>query len=73
MNKVIKFFSIYLLKGFGAYNFFLVLLLIPAAWANAIDLTKETFLLASAECDFQMTLIRKSLLVSAVYIGKYLI
>ncbi|KAK0081744.1 hypothetical protein PV325_011636 [Microctonus aethiopoides] len=55
--------------GFGAYNFFLVLLLIPAAWANAIDLTKETFLLASAECDFQMTLIRKSLLVSAVYIG----
>ncbi|XP_014298138.1 synaptic vesicle glycoprotein 2B [Microplitis demolitor] len=55
--------------GFGAFNIFLMLALIPVGWANAFDMTSSAFILASAECELELTFIRKGLLCSAVYIG----
>ncbi|KAG8034392.1 hypothetical protein G9C98_007468 [Cotesia typhae] len=58
--------------GFGTFNIFIVLALIPIAWANAFDMTSAAFVLASAECDLELTFIRKGLLCSSVYIGMML-
>ncbi|XP_011309941.1 synaptic vesicle glycoprotein 2B-like [Fopius arisanus] len=55
--------------GFGFYNIFIALAAIPVAWASAFDMTTMAFILASAECELELTLIRKGLLVSSVYFG----
>ncbi|XP_063972442.1 uncharacterized protein LOC135160150 isoform X2 [Diachasmimorpha longicaudata] len=42
---------------------------IPVAWAGAFDITSMAFILASAECDLELTFVKKGALVSSVYFG----
>ncbi|XP_034952155.1 synaptic vesicle glycoprotein 2B-like isoform X2 [Chelonus insularis] len=58
--------------GFGLYNVGLALATTPIAWASAFDMTTVAFILASAECELELTFIRKGLLASAVYMGMIL-
>jgi hypothetical protein len=47
----------------------LLLATLPIAWSAVFDTTSGAFILASAECDFQLTFLRKGMLVAFPYVG----
>jgi len=42
---------------------------LPIAWTAVFDTTSSAFILASAECDLQLTFFRKGVIVACPYIG----
>lgn len=62
------FLSIYPL-GYGVFNVLLLLATLPIAWTAIFDTTSGAFILASAECDLELTFFRKGVLVAFPYIG----
>jgi len=42
---------------------------LPIAWSAVFDTTSGAFILASAECDLQLTFVRKGVLVALPYVG----
>lgn len=55
--------------GYGLFNVLLLLAVLPIAWTVVFDTTSSAFILASAECDLQLTSFRKGVLVAFPYIG----
>ncbi|KAL6439565.1 hypothetical protein ACFW04_003988 [Cataglyphis niger] len=55
--------------GYGVFNVLLVLGTLPIAWTAIFDTTSGAFILASAECDLELTLFRKGVLVAFPYIA----
>lgn len=47
----------------------LLLATLPIAWTAVFDTTSGAFILASAECDLQLTFFRKGVLVAFPYVG----
>ncbi|XP_051153787.1 synaptic vesicle glycoprotein 2B-like isoform X2 [Leptopilina boulardi] len=56
-------------SGYGLYNILLLLAFLPAGWSAVFDTTSPAFILPAVECVFDLTLFRKGVLVSIVYIG----
>ncbi|XP_053987547.1 synaptic vesicle glycoprotein 2B-like [Hylaeus volcanicus] len=55
--------------GYGTFNVLLLIAALPAAWTGLFDTTTTAFILASAECDLQLTFFRKGVLLAFPYIG----
>ncbi|XP_076160719.1 putative niacin/nicotinamide transporter NiaP isoform X1 [Ptiloglossa arizonensis] len=55
--------------GYGTLNVLLLIAALPAAWAGIFDTTTSAFVLASAECDLQLTFFRKGVLVAIPFVG----
>ncbi|XP_026672973.1 synaptic vesicle glycoprotein 2C-like isoform X2 [Ceratina calcarata] len=55
--------------GYGKFNVFLLVAALPVAWAGIFDTTTTAFFLASAECELDLTFIRKGVLVSIPFIA----
>lgn len=55
--------------GYGVFNVLLLLATLPIAWTAIFDTTSGAFILASAECDLELTFFRKGMLVAFPYIG----
>ncbi|KAF7997772.1 hypothetical protein HCN44_009170 [Aphidius gifuensis] len=55
--------------GFGLFNILVVLAAMPIAWAGAFNMSTSAFILASSECDLELTFLRKGILNSMVYFG----
>ncbi|KAH0948766.1 hypothetical protein HN011_004633 [Eciton burchellii] len=55
--------------GYGLFNVLLLLATLPIAWSAVFDTTSGAFILASAECDFQLTFLRKGMLVAFPYVA----
>lgn len=55
--------------GYGVFNVLLLLATIPIAWTPIFDTTSGAFILASAECDLELTFFRKGVLVAFPYIA----
>ncbi|KAK2581246.1 hypothetical protein KPH14_008037 [Odynerus spinipes] len=55
--------------GFGLFNVLLFMAALPIGWTAAFDTTSPAFILASAECDLQLTFFRKGVLVAFPYIA----
>ncbi|XP_047361449.1 synaptic vesicle glycoprotein 2B-like isoform X1 [Vespa velutina] len=55
--------------GFGLFNVLLFMAALPIAWTGAFDTTSPAFILASAECDLQLTFFRKGLLIAFPFIA----
>ncbi|XP_050465178.1 synaptic vesicle glycoprotein 2B-like [Cataglyphis hispanica] len=55
--------------GYGVFNVLLVLGTLPIAWTAIFDTTSGAFILASAECDLELTFFRKGVLVAFPYIA----
>ncbi|KOC65938.1 Synaptic vesicle glycoprotein 2B [Habropoda laboriosa] len=55
--------------GYGSFNVLLLLAALPVAWAGIFDTTTSGFILASAECDLQLTYFRKGVLVAFPFLG----
>ncbi|XP_011636451.1 synaptic vesicle glycoprotein 2B-like isoform X2 [Pogonomyrmex barbatus] len=55
--------------GYGLFNVLLLLAVLPIAWTAVFDTTSGAFILASAECDLELTFFRKGVLVAFPYIG----
>ncbi|XP_043463739.1 synaptic vesicle glycoprotein 2B-like isoform X2 [Leptopilina heterotoma] len=56
-------------SGYGFYNILLLLAFLPAGWSAVFDTTSSAFILPAVECVFDLTLFRKGVLVSIVYMG----
>lgn len=56
-------------SGYGLYNILLLLAFLPAGWSAVFDTTSPAFILPAVECIFDLTLFRKGVLVSIVYVG----
>lgn len=48
----------------------LLLAALPVAWAGIFDTTTTAFVMASAECDLQLTYLRKGILVAIPFVGR---
>ncbi|KAF7390063.1 hypothetical protein HZH68_011920 [Vespula germanica] len=55
--------------GYGLFNVLLFMAALPIAWTGAFDTTSPAFLLASAECDLQLTFFRKGVLIAIPFIA----
>ncbi|EZA50054.1 Synaptic vesicle glycoprotein 2B [Ooceraea biroi] len=55
--------------GYGLFNVLLLLATLPIAWTAVFDTTSGAFILASAECDLQLTFFRKGMLVAFPYVA----
>ncbi|OXU24136.1 hypothetical protein TSAR_005893 [Trichomalopsis sarcophagae] len=55
--------------GYGLFNVLLLLAALPIAWTCIIDTTSTAFIINSAECTFELTMFRRGIAVSAIYIG----
>ncbi|EFN66476.1 Synaptic vesicle glycoprotein 2B [Camponotus floridanus] len=55
--------------GYGVFNVLLLLATVPIAWTVIFDTTSGAFILASAECDLELTFFRKGVLVAFPYIA----
>ncbi|KAL0112813.1 hypothetical protein PUN28_012225 [Cardiocondyla obscurior] len=56
--------------GYGLFNVLLLLAVLPIAWTATFDTTSGAFLLASVECDLELTsYLRKGTFVAIPYIG----
>ncbi|CAK9821737.1 Synaptic vesicle glycoprotein 2B [Anthophora retusa] len=55
--------------GYGTFNVLLLLAALPIAWAGIFDTTTNGFILASAECDLQLTFFRKGVLAAIPFLG----
>ncbi|XP_043253875.1 synaptic vesicle glycoprotein 2A-like isoform X1 [Colletes gigas] len=55
--------------GYGTLNVLLLVAALPAAWAGIFDTTTTAFILASAECDLQLTFFRKGVLLAIPFVG----
>ena len=55
--------------GYGTFNVLLLMTALPVAWAGIFDTTTTAFLMASAECDLQLTYLRKGILVAIPFVG----
>ncbi|XP_076387020.1 uncharacterized protein LOC100879165 isoform X3 [Megachile rotundata] len=55
--------------GYGTFNVLLLLAALPVAWTGIFDTTTPAFILASAECDLQLTSFRKGVLVAFPFVG----
>jgi len=51
------------------FNVLLLLAALPIAWTAVFDTTTSAFILASAECDLELTFFRKGVLVAFPYVG----
>ncbi|XP_034194459.1 synaptic vesicle glycoprotein 2B isoform X1 [Osmia lignaria lignaria] len=58
--------------GYGTFNVLLLLAALPVAWTGIFDTTTTAFILASAECDLQLTFFRKGVLVAFPFLGMVL-
>lgn len=57
-------------SGYGLFNVLLLLAALPIAWTAAFDTTSGAFILASAECELELTFFRKGVLVAFPYVGR---
>ena len=57
------------LLGYGVFNVLLLLATLPIGWTAIFDTTSGAFILASAECDLELTFFRKGVLLAFPYIG----
>lgn len=57
-------------SGYGLFNYFILLALLPGAWTNSFDTTAIAYVLTSAECDLKLTLNQKGMLNAAIYAGE---
>ncbi|XP_011135735.1 synaptic vesicle glycoprotein 2B isoform X2 [Harpegnathos saltator] len=55
--------------GYGLFNVLLLLATLPIAWTAVFDTTSGAFILASAECDLELTFFRKGVLVAFPYVA----
>ncbi|KAL2719010.1 synaptic vesicle glycoprotein 2B-like [Vespula squamosa] len=55
--------------GYGLFNVLLFVAALPIAWTGAFDTTSPAFLLASAECDLQLTFFRKGVLIAFPFLA----
>ncbi|XP_067215213.1 synaptic vesicle glycoprotein 2C-like [Linepithema humile] len=55
--------------GYGLFNVLLLLAALPITWTAVFDTTTGAFILASAECDLELTFFRKGVLVAFPYIA----
>ncbi|KAI4486811.1 hypothetical protein M0804_006181 [Polistes exclamans] len=55
--------------GFGLFNVLLFVATVPIAWTVLFDTTSPAFILASAECDLQLTFFRKGVLIAFPFIA----
>ncbi|XP_011863383.1 PREDICTED: solute carrier family 22 member 16-like isoform X2 [Vollenhovia emeryi] len=55
--------------GYGLFNVLLLLAVLPIAWTAVFDTTSGAFILASAECDLELTFFRKGVLVAFPYVA----
>lgn len=62
--------SHFAISGYGLFNVLLLLAALPIAWSAAFDTTSGAFILASAECELELTFFRKGVLVAFPYVGR---
>ncbi|XP_076755311.1 synaptic vesicle glycoprotein 2A [Xylocopa sonorina] len=55
--------------GYGRFNVLLFLSALPVAWTGIFDTTTTAFILASAECDLQLTFFRKGVLTAMPFLA----
>ncbi|XP_020295675.1 synaptic vesicle glycoprotein 2B-like isoform X2 [Pseudomyrmex gracilis] len=55
--------------GYGKFNYFLLLAILPAAISSIFSSSVMSYVLPSAECDLQLTMFDKGLLNSMAYAG----
>ncbi|XP_058795772.1 uncharacterized protein LOC131666827 isoform X2 [Phymastichus coffea] len=55
--------------GYGPYNVLLLLAALPIAWTCLVDTTSTAFIINSSECEFELTMLRRGIACSAIYIG----
>lgn len=72
-NKHWKNSNIFPISGFGKFHYYILFICGALFAAVAISITSVSFILPSAQCDFQMTSIHKGLLNGATMVGKYYI
>ncbi|KAL6266719.1 hypothetical protein P5V15_003555 [Pogonomyrmex californicus] len=70
--KIADFETAITVAGTGKYQYLLILAIIPASWASSIDTANISMILASAECDLELTLFHKGLLNAMIYVGMVL-
>ncbi|XP_014229276.1 synaptic vesicle glycoprotein 2B-like isoform X1 [Trichogramma pretiosum] len=57
------------LTGNGKFNHLLLLAMLPVCWANVYASTSMSYILPSAECDLELTMVDKGLLNSMSFAG----
>jgi len=57
-------------SGYGKFNYMLNLVAIPASWSLAFDASTMSYILPSAECDLNLSILDKGILNAMVYAGK---
>lgn len=68
--KIADFETAISVAGTGKFQYLLILAIIPASWASSLDTGNISMILASAECDLELSLFDKGLLNAIVYVGK---
>jgi hypothetical protein len=58
------------LPGNGKFNYLVLLTLLPVCWANFYASTSISYVLPSAECELQLSMLDKGLLNSMSFAGK---
>ncbi|PBC31175.1 Synaptic vesicle glycoprotein 2C [Apis cerana cerana] len=55
--------------GYGKFQYFLLLSIIPVSWSTSLNTSSVGIILPSAECDLQITFYQKGVLTAIVYVG----
>lgn len=58
-----------LVTGYGLFNVLIFMAALPIGWAAAFDTATLGFIIASAECDLQLTFVRKGVLLAFPFIA----
>lgn len=61
----------FILTGFGSFHYYVLFICGSLYTAIAFSVTSVSFIIPSAQCDFQMTSAHKGLLNGSMMIGKY--
>ncbi|XP_020286904.1 synaptic vesicle glycoprotein 2C-like [Pseudomyrmex gracilis] len=69
VNEAVDFEKAVSTTGYGLFNVLLLLAALPIAWTAVFETTTGAFILASAECDLDLTFFRKGLLVACPYLA----
>jgi VNT family MFS transporter (synaptic vesicle glycoprotein 2) len=72
-SNTYKLIYIFWLTGFGKFHYYMLFICGTVYIAVSISLTSVSFIVPSAQCDFQMTSFRKGFLNGASMIGTYVI
>ncbi|KAJ8679753.1 hypothetical protein QAD02_015540 [Eretmocerus hayati] len=55
--------------GYGLFNIFLLFAALPVAWTCIVDTTSTAFIINSTECIFELTMLKRGILLAAVFLG----